>query len=405
MAQFMLRTRGRAAVIAAVILIGSTALAQFAARPPSPLAAAERLFEAAAFRALGPRRPPDPRVVIAAITEGTLARLAYRSPVDRGFLASLIVQLAGDDVAAIGLDVLLDRPTEAEKDASLRQTLLNASVPVVAISLSPDTPEPDEQRRFLTQFTAGLRIGDANFARERFDDVVRQHVPRHPATGMSSFAASLADAVGVPPPVQPFMIEWRRSVLGAPAVPVYPAEAIPLLPREWLRGRIVLIGSMIPAATSIARRHPASGLLLRRGDPRPGAVADADERRAEPLPVWPWREWLASAVAGGCRHGRSRAAGRLVCSAGDGGGRGARFLVGDLAAYAATGAVVAAGRSRARAARWRAAGCAPGEGMRSGATGGRCGRCSPASSARLSWTRSCGSAICSWPAAGRARRN
>jgi adenylate cyclase len=335
MAQFMLRTRGRAAVIAAVILMGSTALAQFAARPPSPLAAAERLFEAAAFHALGPRRPPDPRVVIAAITEGTLARLAYRSPVDRGFLASLIVQLAGDGVAAIGLDVLLDRPTEAEKDANLRQTLLNASVPVVAISLSPDTPEPDEQRRFLAQFIAGLRIGDANFARERFDDVVRQHVPRHPATGLSSFAASLADAVGVPPPVQPFMIEWRRSVLGAPAVPVYPAEAIPLLPSEWLRGRIVLIGSMISGSDE--HRTPASSF----GPPSFGVEIHAQvllqilERHAAPLPLVPWREWLASAVvAGAGMAGAALLAGWsavLVMAA-----VAAFFLVGDLAAYAAT---------------------------------------------------------------------
>src|SRR6478735_10033089 len=124
MNQVMLRRRGRAAAIAAIILVVSTALAQLVTQPPSPFAAAERLFEAVAFRALGPRRPIDSRVVIAAITEGTLARLPYRSPVDRQFLASLIDKLAADGVAAIGLDVLLDRPTEADKDAALRQALL-----------------------------------------------------------------------------------------------------------------------------------------------------------------------------------------------------------------------------------------------------------------------------------------
>ena len=94
MIQVMLRMRGSSAVIAAIVLIVSTALAQLAVRPPSPLAAAQRLFEAGAFSALGPQRPPDPRVVIAAVTEGTLSQLPYRSPVDRGFLASLVDALA-----------------------------------------------------------------------------------------------------------------------------------------------------------------------------------------------------------------------------------------------------------------------------------------------------------------------
>src|SRR5690242_9909410 len=107
-----MRIPGRAAMIAVAILVASTTLAQFATRPPSPLAAAQTLFEAASFRAIGPRQPTDSRVAIAAITEGTLAGLPYRSPIDRQFLASLINQLADDGVAAIGLDVLLDRPTE-----------------------------------------------------------------------------------------------------------------------------------------------------------------------------------------------------------------------------------------------------------------------------------------------------
>jgi adenylate cyclase len=336
MTQVMLRMRGRVAAIAAIILVVSTALAQFAARPPSPLAAAERLLEAAAFRALGPHRPPDSRVVIAAITEGTLARLPYRSPVDRGFLAALIDELAGDGVAAIGLDVLLDRPTEAEKDAVLRQTLLHVSVPVVVISLSPDTPEPDGQRRFLAQFVSGLRVGDANLARERFDDVVRQHQPRHPATGVASFAASLAAAVGVAPPTQPFTIEWRRGEQGAPAVPVYPAEAIPLLPREWLRHRIVLIGSMVPGSDE--HRTPASSF----GPPGFGVEIHAQvllqmlDQRAVPDPIWPWHAWLASAalagagMAGGALFAGWPAVLALTAVA-------SVFLVGDLTAYAAIG--------------------------------------------------------------------
>jgi adenylate cyclase len=256
--------------------------------------------------------------------------------VDRAFLASLIDQLAADGVTAIGLDVLIDRPTEAEKDATLRRALLHASVPVVAISLSPDSPEPDEQRRFLEQFSAGLRVGDANLARERFDGVVRQHIPLHPVSGAPSFPASLAAAVGVTPPTRPFLIDWLRGAHGAPAVPVYPAEAIPLLPREWLRDRIVLIGSMVPGSDE--HRTPASSF----GAPAFGVEIHAQvllqilEQRAVPLPPWPWHDWLASAgVAGVGMAGAALLAGWpavLALSA-----VAVLFLVGDLAAYAATG--------------------------------------------------------------------
>ena len=336
MYQFTLRTGGRAAAIAVVILVVSTALAQFAVHPPSPLAAADRLFGAAAFRALGPRRVADPRVVIAAITAGTLGRLPYRSPVDRAFLAELIDQLAADGVAAIGLDVLLDRPTEAEKDATLRRALLHASVPVVVISLSPDTPEPDEQKRFLAEFSAGVRVGDANLARERFDDVVRQHVPQHPVSGGSSFPASLAAAVGVTPPTQPFAIDWLRGAHGAPAVPMYPAESIPLLPREWLRDRIVLIGSMVPGSDE--HRTPASsfGPLAFGVEIHAQVLLQILEQRAVPLPPWPWHEWLASAIVAGVgMAGAALLAGWpavLALSA-----LAALLLVGVLAAYATTG--------------------------------------------------------------------
>jgi class 3 adenylate cyclase/CHASE2 domain-containing sensor protein len=341
MNQVMLRSRGKAAAIAAIILVVSTALAQFATRPPSPFAAAERLFEAVAFRALGPRRPIDPRVVIAAITEGTLARLPYRSPVDRQFLASLIDKLATDGVAAIGLDVLLDRPTEADKDAALRQALLHASVPVVVISVAADTPESAEQRRFLEQFTVGLRSGDANLARERFDDVVRQHVPQHPDTGRRSFTAGLAEAVNVVPPTQPFAIEWRRSENGEPALPVYPAESIPLLPPQWLRGRIVLIGSMVPGSDE--HRTPASSF----GPPTFGVEIHGQillqmlEHRAVPLPLLPWNTVLSSAgVAGIGMIAAALLAGwpavlALVAVA-------LVFLAGDLAIYATAGLLLPA---------------------------------------------------------------
>ncbi|WP_162530549.1 adenylate/guanylate cyclase domain-containing protein [Rhodovastum atsumiense] len=227
---------------AALVLASATILAFLLVRPPSPLAAADRLFDAVAFRLFAPPEPADPRVVILAITPETLAAFPYVAPIDRGFLAGLIDTLAGAGAAAVGLDVLFDRPTEPEKDAALRQALARPDIPVVAITVAPETDLPPEQRRFLEGFLAMRRTALANLGRDRFDDMVRTHVPVHPATGQLSLPASLAAVVGMTVPTAPFPILWRP----AGTLPVYPAEAAALLPPHWLAGRVVLVGSMIP---------------------------------------------------------------------------------------------------------------------------------------------------------------
>ncbi|WP_165839108.1 adenylate/guanylate cyclase domain-containing protein [Roseicella frigidaeris] len=237
--------RMRDAARAALLLVAAAGLGLVLVQPPLPLAAAERLFQGAALHWLAPLAPPHPRLVLIGITEETLAAFPYRSPVDRGFLAGLVDTLAEAGVAAIGLDILLDRPTEPAKDAALRATVARQAVPTVLITLGPETPLPPERAAVLAGFTQGIPTGDANLARDRFDGLVRVHRPRHPTTGAPSFPAALAAAIGVAPPAEPFAMTWRRTALG-PVAPLYPAEAVPLLPPDWLRGRVALIGSLLP---------------------------------------------------------------------------------------------------------------------------------------------------------------
>ncbi|MGD0105371.1 MAG: adenylate/guanylate cyclase domain-containing protein [Rhodopila sp.] len=295
----MLSWRIGAAARIALILVCSMAVALVVTRPPSPVAAAERLYEAVAFRFLAPLRAPDPNVVVIGITEGTLAAFPYRSPIDRGFLANVINALAHSGVAAIGLDVVLDRPTEPMKDDALRRALTRSDVPVVAISIAPDTTLPADQQRFLDSFLTGVRSGTANLARDRFDDVIREHVPRHPVTGQRSFPAAIAAALGAPVPEQSFMIEWRRNHRGPRTgfdVPIYPAEYVALLPPGWLKGKVALIGSLI--AGSDEHRTLASTF----GPPSFGVEIHAQvvsqllNRRAVPDAAMPWPELLSTAA-------------------------------------------------------------------------------------------------------------
>ncbi len=212
----------------------------------------------------------------------------------------MIDTLARSGVAAVGLDVVLDRPTEPAKDAALRRALTRTDMPVVAISVAPDTSMPADRRRFLAAFLNGVRTGDANLARDRFDDMVRDHVPLHPATGQPSFPAAIAAALGVTGARRPFPIEWRRAPLAhaGPDVPTYPAEAIALLPPGWLKGKVALIGSLI--AGSDEHRTLASAF----GQPSFGVeihaqvVAQLLDGRAVPAPVVPWPEISGSLGAG-----------------------------------------------------------------------------------------------------------
>jgi adenylate cyclase len=338
----MLQRQLRAAACIVLILVVSIAAAFLVTRPPSPLAAAERLVEAVAFRFPGPQRLPGSDVVVIGITEDTLAAFPYRSPIDRGFLAEVIDALARDRVAAVGLDIVLDRPTEPVKDAALRRALVRTDIPVVAISIAPDTVMPADRRRFLTDFLTGVRTGDANLTRDRFDDMVRDHVPLHAVTGLPSFPAAIATALGVAVPDRPFPIEWQRGSRGAdagPDVPAYPAESIRLLPPDWLKGKVALIGSLIPGSDE-HRTLPSTF-----GQPSFGVEIHAEvvsqllNHRAVPAPALPWPEIMASALLAAVGVGLGIAwAGALVAAAllvvcvG--------FIVAALTGYAVTGGLV-----------------------------------------------------------------
>jgi len=236
-----------AAIIAgaALLFLCAVGAALGLAEPPSPLAAADRLFESLAIRFFTPPRPPGDRIVIIGLTEDTLAALPYRSPLDRGFLAHLIEALAAQGVSVIGLDIVFDQPTEPDKDRLLDTVLREVSTPVVVGSITNDTSLPAAQRRYLEDFVASHRHGYTNLARDTFDDTIRLHIPRDGA-GAPSFPAAIAEAAGARPPDRPFAIAWRPAADGATPFPVYPAQLVPSLPAAWLKGRIALVGLLIP---------------------------------------------------------------------------------------------------------------------------------------------------------------
>lgn len=309
---------------ALALVVGVTLAALALPRLLPPLTAAENRGEDGLIAWLTPAAPQHPGIAIIAVTEDTLAVLPYRSPIDRGFLATVMVSLLRAEVRAIGLDILLDQPTEPGKDAALREAMLAAGSRLVAITAAPDTPLTEDQRRFLDSYLLGLPLGYANLAKDRIDGTVRRHLPRLAAEAggdRDSFPVMLARAAGATDlPTEPFEIAWHgRPDAATPPFPVYPAHAVPFLPRDWLAGRIILIGAVI----SDGDRHrtpPASA-----GPPMPGVEIQAhvlaqilDHRTPPRVPFWLGAVLTATLAALGlavARSGRPPWVQGLACAA------------------------------------------------------------------------------------------
>ena len=201
------------------------------------------------FGTLTPPRPQDKDVVVVVITEDTLATLPYRSPVDRGFLAGLLGHLEAAKPKAIGVDILFDQPTEAAKDEALQKKLRNLSVPVVVAEAATDSNLTKPQQAFLKRFTDGLATGLVNLVKDRADGTVRWILAGKTVAGVwrPGFVGRVAEAAGVAVPKRNVALVYRGAAeAGKPAFPIYQAHTVPVLPKKWFEGKLVLIGADLP---------------------------------------------------------------------------------------------------------------------------------------------------------------
>lgn len=253
---------------------------------------------------LADRRPDlHPDVVLVMVSDETLARHAghpYRSPTDRAVLARLVSLLDRAEPRVIGLDVLLDRPTERDKDERLIEALAAARSRVVLAVADERAGLSDEEIDFQNRLVArsSKEAGHVSLVYDR-DEVVR-FLPRPHGRGQYplSFAEALA-AGSAPPagaaaarlPVAPIAagdhrahrIAWLRADGRPPEQPFRAFAAHTLLDAEangeqqllavlaaLLRGRTVIIGGDFP---DLDRHETPLGAI---GAPKlPGAVLHA----------------------------------------------------------------------------------------------------------------------------------
>ncbi len=203
--------------------------------------------------AFQPNQPQSKEVVVVAINEATVTQFQYRSPIDREFLSKTLKTLEKKGAKAIGLDVIIDQPTEIFKDNLLKKTVDELKTPLfISYSITPSIVNED-QLEYLNRFVPEKMRATANMATDPFDGSVRWIYPGEAsADEPKGFARKGLELVGKETSKRLVEIAWRaKPDMETPPFPIYPANTLGLLPDIWFKDKIVLIGAVL----SITDRH------------------------------------------------------------------------------------------------------------------------------------------------------
>jgi adenylate cyclase len=200
-----------------------------------------------------------PRIALVYVTDETLERVPYAAPTDRQLLADLIRSIDAAGPKAIGLDFVLDRPTEPAKDDALLTAIRGAHAPIVLGAIDGGAPTTRADRFEDDFFGKAKRpvghffFGDHHQVLVISDNVVRTTAsPTFRPEGRKSFAEVLADAASVhPTPPGSDYIAWLQPpkdgsetflTLSADTILDNGTAAAKLPLADLLKDKIVLIG-------------------------------------------------------------------------------------------------------------------------------------------------------------------
>ena len=281
----------------------ATVLAAAATKYLTFLSSLENIAADIRIAALQAPMPQSKDIVIAGITEETVTQFPYRSPVDRAFLANLLKTREKKGAKAIGVDVLFDQPTEPEKDALLKQTIRELKTPLFISYTNTPTVVNEDQLAYLNDFVPEPNRAGANLVTDPFDGSVRWTFAGETNAGMPlGFPRKAAQLVGVQTSKVDEDIAWRpQPDAETPAFPVYPSHALAVMPDEWVKGKIVLVGAVL----SITDRHRTPMAVVYDDDRgmMPGIIVQAHglsqllEHRQHPRLKYEWAIALTAVFA------------------------------------------------------------------------------------------------------------
>ena len=233
-----------AGALGAAVLIGLLVFAVF--RTISPLTSADLRARDLVHALFYPAASPRDDIVIVQIDELTITQLPYRSPIDRGFLAELIASLRAHDPKAIGIDLLIDQPTEEAKDfAFLDAVEAEEGAPVVLVVADRERDGLlESQEAFLAAATEYALVGQAALHRDPLDFVTRAAPSTEVVLGREtpSFAVAMARAGGVDAPDDGFDIAFSPPLPGEDFALRLSAAVHRFFEPEAIRDRYVFVG-------------------------------------------------------------------------------------------------------------------------------------------------------------------
>lgn len=258
-----LRRKGasRSALWIALVAVCSALIAAFSVHFLAPLNNLEKKLADIRVAAMEPPRGASEQIVIVAIDEETLAQFPYRSPVDRQLVGDLITQIDGKGARAIGVDILIDQPSEPAKDEHLFNAIRQARTPLHFSFTSDKDIVNEAQLAYMKSFVPPGKRMDSKLLTDPFDGLVRRINPGGTVSNGKrtfdddhphGFAPLMAAYFDRPLLQRPREIAWRPpSAEGEDPLPVISASYVPYLPAEIFAGKIVLIGAVL----SITDRH------------------------------------------------------------------------------------------------------------------------------------------------------
>jgi class 3 adenylate cyclase/CHASE2 domain-containing sensor protein len=262
----------RSGVWITVVAALSALLAIVSVQLFAPLQNLEKKLADIRVAALAVPQSPSDQIIVIALDEETVSQFAYRSPIDREFIANLITRIDTAGAKAIGVDVLIDQASDSAKDDRLYSAIRAVRTPL-HFSFTSDSafvtePQLDYMRSFIP---ADMRM-ESRLLSDPFDGLVRRINPGgfvadgkiiydddHPP----SFAAVMASYLDAPLPRRTREIAWRPLPSdGAEPIPVISANYVSYLPPEMFAGKVVLIGAVL----SMTDRHPTPLSIIDDGD-------------------------------------------------------------------------------------------------------------------------------------------
>jgi class 3 adenylate cyclase len=287
-------------LIPVAIAVLSAAVAMAAATYISFIQQADQFVRDVELSELRPPEPQSTDIAIIAINEDTLKQFAYRSPVNRQFLADLLRKLEKPKPRVIGLDVLCDQASEPVGDAALKDAVATLTVPLVVSYVADQEIVDEAQRKFLNDCVpTGNRVM-ANIATDKFDRTARWIYPGETLADGSyvpGFARGILQKIGIETPAEQAQIAWRGVPPGLEPFPEIGAHEVAKLPdplaARLFEDKIVLIGADLsltdrhrtPFASTrpgnegvlagiVIHAHSLDGLLTGRRPPGLGKVVD-----------------------------------------------------------------------------------------------------------------------------------